>query len=98
MGLFYSARALRDCLLLKISVNIFILGNMQAKAKHRTLKKTNRRPINPLQAALDYGIDISMLADNLKRTPAERIRRHQIALNTMEMLKAKKKLNRRKTK
>jgi hypothetical protein len=43
-----------------------------------------------IQAAADYGIDISMLIDNLKRTPAERIRRHQIALNTaMKLHKAK---------
>jgi len=39
-----------------------------------------------LKAAIDYGIDISMLLDNIKRTPAERIRRHQIALNTVKKL------------
>jgi len=39
-----------------------------------------------IQAAADYGIDISMLIDNLKRTPDERIRRHQIALNTVKSL------------
>ena len=40
-----------------------------------------------LKAAIDYGIDISMLLENLKRTPAERIRRHQIALNTVKKLR-----------
>ncbi|MFC1738783.1 hypothetical protein ACFL1G_07035 [Planctomycetota bacterium] len=41
---------------------------------------------NAIQAATDYGIDISMLIDNLKKSPSERIRRHQIALNTAEKL------------
>jgi len=45
---------------------------------------------DPIQAAIDYGIDISMLKDNLKRTPAERIRRHQIALETAEKLRKAK--------
>ena len=40
-----------------------------------------------IQAASDYGIDISMLIDNVKRSPAERIRRHQIALNTAQKLR-----------
>jgi len=33
---------------------------------------------DPIQAAIDYGIDISMLKDNVKRTPAERIRRPKV--------------------
>ena len=37
---------------------------------------------DPIRAAADYGIDIHMLIANLARTPAERIRRHQIALET----------------
>lgn len=40
-----------------------------------------------VQAAIDYGIDISMLMDNIKRTPAERIRRHQMALAVAEKLR-----------
>jgi len=32
-------------------------------------------------------VDIEMLKENLKRTPAERIRRHQIALNTVKKLR-----------
>lgn len=40
-----------------------------------------------IQAAIDCGIDIDALVDNLKRTPAERIRRHQIALNTVKKLR-----------
>ncbi len=40
-----------------------------------------------IQTALDSGIDIHALIDNLKRTPEERIRRHQIALNTANILR-----------
>jgi hypothetical protein len=54
---------------------------MAAKTKH------NRRQTDAIQAAIDYGVDVSMLIDNLKRGPAERIRRHQIALNTIEKLR-----------
>ena len=45
-----------------------------------------------LQAAADYGIDISLLAGNLQKTPAERIRLHQIALNTAEKFRKAKRL------
>jgi hypothetical protein len=47
---------------------------------------------DPIQAAIDYGIDVSMLADNLRRSVTERIRRHQIALNTAEKLRKAKRL------
>ena len=40
--------------------------------------------IPALAKAKEYGVDIVMLSDNLKRTPAERIRRHQIALETFK--------------
>jgi hypothetical protein len=40
-----------------------------------------------VRAAIDYGIDIEMLIDNIKRTPGELIRRHQTALNTAEKLR-----------
>jgi len=45
---------------------------------------------DPIRAAADYGIDISMLMANLARTPAERIRRHQIALETFRALRKAK--------
>ncbi|MHC4695001.1 MAG: hypothetical protein ACYS67_19900 [Planctomycetota bacterium] len=47
-----------------------------------TLKQTDE-----VRAAIDYGIDIEMLIDNIKREPGERIRRHQTALNTAEKLR-----------
>jgi hypothetical protein len=52
-------------------------------------KKKLRWP-KEVQTAIDYGIDIYALIANLKRTPAERIRRHQIALNTLEKLQGAK--------
>jgi len=39
-----------------------------------------------LAAARDYGVDIQMLQANLNRPVIERIRRHQIALDTFEKL------------
>jgi len=47
--------------------------------------------LDPIQAAADYGIDITQLRDNLALSVAERLRRHHIALNTVERLgKAKR--------
>jgi hypothetical protein len=43
-----------------------------------------------IREAVEYGIDISLLRANLALTPAERLRRHQIALNTVEMLREAK--------
>ncbi|MCF7955007.1 MAG: hypothetical protein K9M75_04315 [Phycisphaerae bacterium] len=40
-----------------------------------------------LKEARDYGVDIQMLIDNSERTPAERLRRHQAALKSLNMLK-----------
>lgn len=40
----------------------------------------------------EFGIDMSMLIDNTKRTIGERIRRHQTALNAVEKLKKAKRL------
>ena len=45
---------------------------------------------DPIQAAADYGIDVAQLRDNLALTVAERLRRHQIALNTVELLQKAK--------
>lgn len=64
---------------------------MPAKAKKNRHKNNPRWP-KEVQAAIDYGIDIDAIIANLKRTPAERIRRHQIALNTIEELRKAKRL------
>ena len=68
-------------------IGMFVLKTMAAKEKQNRRRKITKRQKDAIQAIIDYGIDVSMLADNLKRTPAERIRRHQIALNTAEKLR-----------
>ena len=57
-------------------------------------KRTNNeaQTDDPIQGAVEYGIDISQLRDNLALTVAERLRRHQTALNTVEMLQKAKRL------
>jgi hypothetical protein len=60
------------------------------KAKLRKNSNKHFAQADAIQAAADYGIDISMLIDNLKRTPEERIGRHQIALNTVKLLRKAK--------
>lgn len=50
------------------------------------------KQMDPIQVAIDYGIDVSMLADNLKRSVTERIKRHQTALNTAKKLRKAKRL------
>lgn len=44
------------------------------------------RSADAVREAMEYGIDISMLRANLALSPTERLRRHQIALDTVEML------------
>jgi hypothetical protein len=48
--------------------------------------KEPAEPLDPIQAAADYGIDIAQLRDSLALPVAERLRRHQIALDTVERL------------
>ncbi|MDI6449730.1 hypothetical protein [Anaerobaca lacustris] len=53
--------------------------------------RTSRvEPLDAIEAAADYGIDVAQLRDNLALTVAERLRRHQIALNTVEKLQKAK--------
>jgi hypothetical protein len=61
------------------------------KGNHK--RAGNRSPgkrKDPIKAAAEYGIDIPMLMANLARTPEERIRRHQIALETFWTLRKAK--------
>ena len=48
--------------------------------------------IPELASAHEHGVDISMLLANLNRSVAERIKRHQIALDTYDKLKKARKL------
>jgi hypothetical protein len=58
---------------------------MTAKPKRR-IRQAQTKPRDAVQEAIDCGIDIAAIRDNLALTPAERLRRHQIALDTVEML------------
>jgi hypothetical protein len=50
-------------------------------------KKMYKQRKDPIKAAAEYGIDIEMLKANLARPLMERIRRHQIALDTYNILR-----------
>jgi hypothetical protein len=54
--------------------------------------KSHKQRKDPIKAAADYGIDIAMLKANLARPLMERIRRHQIALDTIKMLAKSKRV------
>ena len=45
-----------------------------------------------LASARNWGVDLHMLAATLNRTVAERIKRHQIALDTFQKLRNARKL------
>jgi hypothetical protein len=59
---------------------------MGAKPRQRRVQARRQSP-DAVGEAAEHGIDISMLRDNLARTPTERLRRHDIALRTAEMLR-----------
>lgn len=65
---------------------------MEAKSNKNRKDKPKKREKDPIQTAIDYGIDITMLVDNLQRSVTERIRRHQIALDTAEKLRKAQRL------
>jgi len=65
---------------------------MARKSNKNAKRMNNSRQMDPIQAATDYGIDVSMLADNLRRSVTDRIKRHQIALNTAKKLRKAKRL------
>jgi hypothetical protein len=61
-------------------------------AKSDKIRKRKSQGGDEIQAAIDYGIDISMLIQNMSRGYTERIMRHQIALNTVEKLRKARRL------
>ena len=69
-----------------------IIENMAAKSKKNRMPKSKSLRAAEIQAAIDYGIDVSMLIQNVKRSCTERIIRHQIALNTSEKLRKARRL------
>ena len=71
-------------------IKVFIILLMAEKATKNGKNRIKSRKTDPLLMATDYGIDISMLVDNLHRSVTELIRRHQIALDTAEKLRKAK--------
>ena len=71
-------------------IEVLIILLMAEKTKKNGKSRIKSSQTDPLLVATDYGIDVSMLADNLSRSVTERIRRHQIALNTAEKLRKAK--------
>ncbi len=56
------------------------------------MPKKRKRYKDAIQRTIDYGIDIQMLKDNLKRSATERIERHQAALNLVRLFQKAKKI------
>jgi hypothetical protein len=63
---------------------------MVTEPKRRQLQ--DAQPPDPIQEAADYGIDVTALRDNLALTPAERLRRHQLALDLVHLLQKAKRV------
>ena len=49
--------------------------------------------IPELADAYKYGVDIEMLVSNIKRPVEDRLRRHQIALQTYDMMRNARRVN-----
>jgi hypothetical protein len=54
--------------------------------------KKRKNQQNEIQKAVNFGIDIEMLKENLKRSVTERIKRHQAALNLVRLFQKAKKI------
>ena len=52
-------------------------------ARTREERLLNPKPGSKIAAARDYGIDLSQLVENLRLTPAERIKKNDQAVNSM---------------
>ncbi len=71
---------------------MIVIENMTAKLNKSKIRKSKSQDVNEIQAAIDHGIDVSMLIQNISRDCTERIIRHQIALNTVEKLRKARRL------
>ncbi len=47
----------------------------------------DRVPTDPLQRAVWYGIDLTLLKENLRRTPTQRLENHRRALEAVEAIR-----------
>ena len=65
---------------------------MTAMAEENRTQHGGSNVDDPVQAAIYYGVDVAQFRDNLALTVSERLRRHQIALSTVEMLRKARRL------
>jgi hypothetical protein len=65
---------------------------MAAEKKGSKAGRKEAGGTDAIQAAIEYGIDVSMLAENLARSCTERVMRHQVALDTAERLRKARRL------
>ena len=61
-------------------------NHVMTKPAKQSKPQEQPQPSDAIREATEYGIDISMLRANLALRPAERLRRHQIALDRMRLL------------
>lgn len=52
--------------------------------KEREERLLNPKPGSRIAAARDYGIDLTLLVENLRLTPAERLRSNDRAINDLK--------------
>ena len=57
-------------------------------SRTREEKLLDPKPGSKIAAARDYGIDLSLVLENLKLTPSERIRRNEQAVNDLRKFQA----------
>jgi len=50
-------------------------------------RKNKTKPKDPIQVAVDFGIDLTLLYERLKLTPTERIEKHEQMLEFVEELR-----------
>jgi hypothetical protein len=63
---------------------------MAGTSRKQNRTKAASQQMDEVQPAINYGIDVSVLVQNMARSHTERIMRHQIALNTAEQLRKAK--------
>jgi len=70
-----------------VDVGVCAGYNQGMKARpRRRIRKASPEPPHAAQDVIDDDIDIAAIRDNLALTPAERLRRHQIALDRVRRL------------
>jgi len=52
------------------------------------MKRAQPSAASAWERARDFGIDVSLLAANLRKSPAERLRQHARALAALQVLRA----------